>query len=185
MAELRRLALTCEFGNFLDEALCDRFVCGLLEEAIQRRLLAEADLTLTKALSLAQSMEIAQKDLKEIHPTRAEVETLQESAHYVSSRRQQNCHRCLRAGHSPGACHFKSAKCNKCHKTGHIAKACLTTDVSKQTEEKFRVTKIHLKSSNQRRKPRQHIKLNSKAQANCSQKLLTYRIAQNFDGGKV
>ena len=82
------LALTCEFGNFLDEALCDRFVCRLLEEAIQRRLPAEADLTLTKALSLAQSMEIAQKDLKEIHPTGAEVETLQESAHYVSSRRQ-------------------------------------------------------------------------------------------------
>ena len=40
LAELRRLALTCEFNNFLDEALCDRFVCGLLEEAIQRRLLA-------------------------------------------------------------------------------------------------------------------------------------------------
>ena len=134
--ELRRLALTCEFGNFLDEALCDRFVCGLLEEAIQRRLLAEADLTLTKALSLAQSMEIAQKDLKEIHPTRAEVKTLQESAHYVSSRRQLNCHRCLGAGHSPGACRFKSAKCNKCHKTGHITKACLTTDVSKQTRRK-------------------------------------------------
>ena len=111
-------------------------VCGLLEEAIQRRLLAEADLTLTKTLSLAQSKEIAQKDLKEIHPTRAEVETLPESAHYVSSRRQQNCHRCLGAGHSPGACRFKSAKCNKCHKTGHIAKACLTTDVSKQTRRK-------------------------------------------------
>ena len=30
-------------------------------------------------------------------------------------------------------------------------------------EEKFRVTKIHLKSSNQRRKPLQHIKLNSKS----------------------
>ena len=136
LVELRRLALTCEFGNFLDEALCDRFVCGLLEEAIQHRLLVEADLTLTKALSSAQSMEIAQKDLKEIHPTRVEVETLQESAHYVSSRKQQNCHGCLGAGYSPGACHFKSAKCNKCHKTGHITKACLTTDVSKQTRRK-------------------------------------------------
>ena len=112
------MALTCEFGNFLDEALYDRFICGILEEAIQCKLLAEADLTLTKALSLAQSMEIAQKDLKEIHPTRAEVETLQESAHYVSSRRQQNCHRCLGADHSPGACRFKSTSVTNAIKQG-------------------------------------------------------------------
>ena len=59
LAELRRLALTCEFGNFLIEALCDKLVCGLTDEAIQRRLLAEADLPLTKALTLAQAMETA------------------------------------------------------------------------------------------------------------------------------
>lgn len=46
IAELRRLATTCEFGTFLDEALRDKFVCGLFKESIQRRLLAEADLTL-------------------------------------------------------------------------------------------------------------------------------------------
>lgn len=133
LAELRRLALTCEFDNFLDEALCDRFVCGLLDEAIQRRLLAEADLTLTKALTLAQSMETAQKDLKEIHTTTVENGISgNASAHNISSRKQLVCHRCLGAGHLPAACRFKSARCNNCHKTGHIAKACLTTDSSKQ-----------------------------------------------------
>ena len=69
LAELQRLALTYEFDNFLDEALCDRFMSRLLEEAIQRRFLAEGDLILTKALTLAQSMEMTQKDLKEIHST--------------------------------------------------------------------------------------------------------------------
>ena len=129
LAELRRLALTCEFGNFLDEALCDKFVCGLIDEAIQRRLLAEADLTLTKALTLAQAMETAKKDLKEIHPTGVESET----TYHLSLHKQSRavCHRCLGTGHFPGKCRFKSAKCNKCHKTGHIAKACLT-GVSKQ-----------------------------------------------------
>ena len=124
LAEPRRLALTCEFGNFLDEALCDKFVCGLTDKAIQCRLLAEANLTLTKALTLAQAMETAKKDLKEIHPTGVEGEP----THHLSSHKQPQavCHRCLGTGHLPGVCRFKSAKCNKSHKTGHIAKAYLT-----------------------------------------------------------
>ena len=44
--------LMCE--NFLDKILCDQLVCGLHDKAIQCRLLAEAGLTLTKALTLAQ-----------------------------------------------------------------------------------------------------------------------------------
>ena len=62
LAELRRLASTCEFKTFLEEALVDKFVCGLRKDNIQRRLLAEADLTLAKALQLAQEMEAAEKD---------------------------------------------------------------------------------------------------------------------------
>ena len=69
IAEVRRLATTCEFGTFLDEALRDKFICGLFKESIQRRLLAEADLTLKKALELAQGMEAAEKDSKEIKAT--------------------------------------------------------------------------------------------------------------------
>ena len=66
IAELRRLATTCEFGAFLDDALRDKLVCGLQKENIQRRLLAEADLELKKALELAQGMEAAEKGSKEI-----------------------------------------------------------------------------------------------------------------------
>ena len=55
-------AVNCEFGNFVDEAPCDRLLCGIRDEAAQWRLLAEADLNLMKALTLAQSMERAQKD---------------------------------------------------------------------------------------------------------------------------
>ena len=42
VAEIKRLAGTCTFGAFLTEALRDRFVCGLKNESIQRRLLSEA-----------------------------------------------------------------------------------------------------------------------------------------------
>ena len=38
VAELRRLATTCEFGDFLNDALRDRLVCGLRNESVQKRL---------------------------------------------------------------------------------------------------------------------------------------------------
>ena len=38
IAELRRLAAKCAFAGHLDEALRDRFVCGLKSEATQKRL---------------------------------------------------------------------------------------------------------------------------------------------------
>ena len=36
MAELRRLTTYCEFGDYLNQALRDRFVCDLRNEGIQK-----------------------------------------------------------------------------------------------------------------------------------------------------
>ena len=55
---LRKLAVTCEFEAYLEEALRDRFVCGLSSEAIQRRLLSEPKLTLAKAMEFAQGWKL-------------------------------------------------------------------------------------------------------------------------------
>ncbi|KAJ8419115.1 hypothetical protein AAFF_G00006140 [Aldrovandia affinis] len=49
MAELRRLAEHCQFGQGLSDALRDRLVCGLHNEGVQKRLLTEDNLTLTRA----------------------------------------------------------------------------------------------------------------------------------------
>ena len=38
---IRQLSMICKFGPFLDDALRDRFVCGLSSEASQKRLLSE------------------------------------------------------------------------------------------------------------------------------------------------
>ena len=43
IAELRRLARYCEFKTFLNEALRDRFVCGLSSKAIQNSLLKKPE----------------------------------------------------------------------------------------------------------------------------------------------
>ena len=46
--------------------LRDRLVCGINNEAIQRRLLSESKLTYEKALEMAQAMEAAMKNAQEL-----------------------------------------------------------------------------------------------------------------------
>ena len=48
LADLRCLLAHCSFGDHLEETLCNRLVCGLRSESIQKRLLPEAELTLTR-----------------------------------------------------------------------------------------------------------------------------------------
>ena len=50
------------FETFLEEALQDKFVCGLSSEVVQRRLLVETGLMLDKAFEMAQGMEAAAVD---------------------------------------------------------------------------------------------------------------------------
>ena len=68
LAELRKLAINCEFGNFLEDALCDKLVCGLKDEATQWRLLIEVDLSLKKAFEIIQVIEAAAKMLEKSNP---------------------------------------------------------------------------------------------------------------------
>ena len=61
------MASTCEFpGEILPDALCTAFVLGLCDENIPCKLLSEKDLTLDKAISIAQNMEAAGKEANEI-----------------------------------------------------------------------------------------------------------------------
>ena len=62
MAELRKLADRCEFGDYLSQALRDRLVCGLSSEQIRRTLLTEEGLTLEKVYSKAHGMETAKEN---------------------------------------------------------------------------------------------------------------------------
>ena len=66
IADLRRLSIRCEFGDFLDQALRDWFVCGVRSEALQKKLLTEAELTIKRAQEIAQSMESADRNSKDL-----------------------------------------------------------------------------------------------------------------------
>ena len=64
-AELRKIAKHCPFGESLEDMLRDRIVCGISDPHLQRRLLAEADLTYKTAFEIAQSWETAGTNTKD------------------------------------------------------------------------------------------------------------------------
>jgi predicted aspartyl protease len=125
MAELRTLSEHCEFGVSLDEMLRDRLVCGVNEDRIQRRLLAEPVLDLKKALEIAHGMETAAKDVRDLKgetPNKRDypMNKLHGGKH---SNEYKDCYRCG-GKHDHSKCRFKTETCHKCGKMGHIAKVC-------------------------------------------------------------
>ena len=138
MAELRRLAVHCEFGNYLDQALRDRLVCGLRSENIQKRLLTKADLTLARAVELAQGMEAAHQNTQlmkgkaegTISKVSHEQKSTGNSDKQEQCKKKKPCYRCGKPGHAASDCTFKDSKCHKCGKKGHIAKVCHTKGVN-------------------------------------------------------
>ena len=115
LVELRRLAAHCEFGQFLDEALRDRLVCSLRNDAIQKRLLSEAEVTLAKAVQIASSMESAEKQSLQLNVTKPG----------AICQVRVSCNRCNSTDHSVRECRIKdSVVCFRCKKKGHIVRAC-------------------------------------------------------------
>ena len=60
-AALKKYTERCKFDSFLGQALRDRFVHGLKNRAIQKKLLTEKDLTWKLAVDIAHAMESADK----------------------------------------------------------------------------------------------------------------------------
>ncbi|KAM7288018.1 uncharacterized protein ISCGN_031707, partial [Ixodes scapularis] len=71
VVEIKKLAATCDFGTFLEEALRDRLIVRLQNDAIRCKLLAtsDKDLTFGRAFSSALGMEAAQGQSKEVRRT--------------------------------------------------------------------------------------------------------------------
>ena len=121
VAELRRLATHCKFDGYLEEALRDRLVCGLRSEGVQKRLLTYTDLTLAKAVEVAQSMEAAERDTQEMKSTELTIRKVSTQRGAVKAK---PCYRCGKQGHEPHSCGFREAICHNCQKKGHLARVC-------------------------------------------------------------
>lgn len=81
VAELRHLTEHCNFGAAIEVMIRDRLVCGIMDDKIQRRLLAEKDLTLKKANETAISMVTAAKVVLDLQSGTPHSETVNEMSY--------------------------------------------------------------------------------------------------------
>lgn len=154
VAELRSLSSSCEFDNFLDEALRDRFVCGLRREDIQRVLFAEdKKLTFQKAVEKALAMDSATKSAAEVHGS-----TSVSDVNHVTAQKQgqkaiavkdasekkasKMCWRCGSFKHVSKNCTHASATCFGCGKKGHIQRICQSDKNAKLSHARARNMKV-------------------------------------------
>ena len=134
MAELCRLATHCKFGDKLSEALRDRFVCGLRDSAIQKRLLTQKNLDLNTALETALGMEAAEAGAKRLQNTHnTEPMSVGRLTHPHPKKglddkgktgKQKQCYRCGSSSHLASSCKFLKSQCFQCGRTGHLKKMC-------------------------------------------------------------
>jgi len=137
LSQLRHLSENCEFSDILDHMLCNRIVCGINDPCIQRRLLAETELTLAKALELSLVMETADKDTATLKIGATGTSADPVLRILATAGRGRRTHKNPSKGHASNvtcyqchgkhlviACRFKEAQCHSCGKKGHISKAC-------------------------------------------------------------
>lgn len=139
VAELRKLTEFCDYGTFRDDMIRDRLVVGVRDVRIQRRLLAESEMTLETAFNIASGMEAADKNATllqqaQIHegrvspsmntPEDTETNKLTLSGRKTEANLGAKCYRCGGFHRKLADCPFRNAICHKCQKKGHIARVC-------------------------------------------------------------
>ena len=149
--ELQRLASSCDFGPYLDRALRDRFVCGVVDDEIRKALLnCDDKLTFSKACQVARGLESARchsqvlhagEAVKKVEKThRREKTQLPEpgsskARHSKSEAGSRNkCRRCGR-DHQEATCPAKNWACFSCNEKGHISSMCRRRKRIKQVQE--------------------------------------------------
>lgn len=154
IVRLKRLASTCAFGAFLDEAMRDKFVSGLHSKMTrtQRHLLSVRDLTFNAAKDKAVADELAGKANEQYMGPVAQANKVYASRRRASkgsasnaggSNNHKSCFACGSIKHLAVNCKYKDAVCHKCGKKGHIKPVCKFSSGGKKEE---KVREVHTDS---------------------------------------
>lgn len=144
ITDLKKLSLNCEFGDLQEDLIRDRIVCGTTSSTLKQRMLRDNDLTLQKAIALAQAEEQTKNQLKamESKGDSSKVDVLrtnkqkqrqdqkqkspgktQRSSGTGNTQMINNCQRCGKS-HKVRECPAYQKKCIKCGRMNHFAKLC-------------------------------------------------------------
>ena len=112
VAEIRQVSDHCQFEDPVD-MLRDCLVCGISDSRVQRRLLAETNLTFKKAFELSLAAELAEQNSKDVQkPHSTAVHSVQKQASKPQSNGlHTNCYRCG-GKHAAVDCRFKETECH-------------------------------------------------------------------------
>ena len=111
--ELRSIGSSWNFSDQFNTLLWDQLVCGLRKAGIQQHFMIEADLTLEKALKIAQNVETANKSLK--GTANAEMDDkLADKFLQILSQVTVLCYQCGKKNYRPCQCKLKDATCHFC-----------------------------------------------------------------------
>lgn len=138
-ARIRQDAGTCDFPSITnpqDEALRQRFICSVNNEAVLKALFKIRDdqLDFAKAVQVAVETEDAAKVAKEtvhaskpkpVNKVKQNNKMNQHKGHQQPKPTHQEvkCYRCGK-GHKAPDCPYKDSKCHFCEKTGHLEAVC-------------------------------------------------------------
>ncbi|XP_063042998.1 uncharacterized protein K02A2.6-like [Engraulis encrasicolus] len=150
---LYELAQYCEFGITKDEQIRDRIVIGILDTEVSQKLQLEGDLTLERAIQLAQQSEQIKK--QSVERAECSVNAVgqrgqagwkrgkgmrqrdgRNSSKQDESSKQNGCPRCGRTHTREERCPARDKKCRRCGKLGHFELLCK----SKMTKQLMAVT---------------------------------------------
>jgi hypothetical protein len=109
------LSKHCNFDEYLNQVLRDRFLCGLQDFKIQNKLLNTEHLTFDDACQIATAMEMSSKQAQEMHPSQSTVNKVTSSQKkypgskggFRSTIGKVSCYRC-RNNHLPPDVHIRT-----------------------------------------------------------------------------